>query len=81
MKFIKSDLAKKLIIILIALMIFNIAIPKEVNAAWNFSGILMKPMSSLILSFLVSIDVQIGLFMLANDATATRSWRVDRRYN
>lgn len=67
MKFIKSNLAKKLIIILIALMIFNIAIPREVNAAWNFSGILMKPITSMILSFLVSIDVQIGLFMLGAD--------------
>lgn len=67
MKFIKSNLAKKLIIILVALMIFNIAIPKQVNAAWNFSGILMKPISSLILSFLVSIDVQLSAFMLIAD--------------
>ena len=69
MKLLKSDLLKKLIIILIVLMIFNIAIPKEVRAAttWNFSGILMKPLTSLILTYLVSIDVQMGLFLSITD--------------
>lgn len=81
MKFIKSNLAKKLIIILVVLMIFNIAIPKRVDAAWNFSGILMKPISSLILSFLVSIDVQLGLIMMTSDLAVRRSrWSSRRDY-
>lgn len=71
-KFVKSDLAKKLIIILIVLMIFNVVFPKQVKA-WNFSGILMKPLTSLVLSFLVSIDVHIGVFMMGVDAVAGRS--------
>lgn len=62
MKFIKSSLAKKLIIILIILMIFNVIIPKEVKA-WDFAGILMKPISSLLLSGLISVDVSIGLLL------------------
>ena len=70
MKFIKSNFAKKIIIILILLMILSMTILKPVHAAWNFSGILMKPITNLILSFLTSIDVQLGLFMLAIDATA-----------
>lgn len=60
MKFMQSNLAKKLIIILIVLMIFNIAIPREVKA-WDLGGILLKPISSMILSVLVSIDTTIGL--------------------
>ena len=74
MKFIKSDLAKKLIIILIALMIFNIAIPKDVNAARNFTGILMKPITSVILGYLVSIDVTLGAIMIIGDMTVDRYW-------
>lgn len=62
MKFVKSKFAQKLIIILIALMIFNIAIPQEVKA-WDLGGILLKPISSLILSTLVSIDVSIGILL------------------
>lgn len=73
MKFIKSDLAKKIIIILVVLMIFNIAIPKKVHAAWNFTGILMKPINTLLLGFLVSIDVQLGLFIQGIDLAAERS--------
>lgn len=70
MKFVKSDLAKKIIIILVVLMIFNIAIPKKVHAAWNFTGILMKPINTLLLGFLVSIDVQLGLFIQGIDLVA-----------
>ena len=62
MKFIKSNIAKKLIIILIALMIFNIAVPREVKA-WDLGGILLKPLTSVILSTLVSIDVGIGIIL------------------
>lgn len=63
MKFIKSNFAKKLIIILVVLMIFNIAIPKKVHAAWNFSGILMKPITSYVLTYLVSVDVTLGFWL------------------
>lgn len=62
MKFLKSNLAQKLIIILIALLIFNIAIPPEVKA-WDIAGILMKPITSLIVSMLISVDVTIGFFL------------------
>lgn len=62
MKFVKSKFAQKLIIILIALMIFNIAIPQKVKA-WDLGGILLKPISSLILSTLVSIDTSIGILL------------------
>lgn len=79
-KFVKSDLAKKLIIILIVLMIFNVAFPKQVKA-WNFTGILMKPLTSLILGVMVSIDVHIGLFMLGVDLVAERSRWISRRNN
>lgn len=67
MKFVKSNFAKKLIIILVILMIFNIAIPKKVHASWNFSGILMKPFTYMALSFLVSVDVGIGILMSTTD--------------
>lgn len=60
MKFIKSSFAQKLIIILIAIMIFNMAIPNP-SKAWDVAGILFKPISTLIVSVLVSIDVTIGL--------------------
>ena len=62
MKFVKSKFTQKLIIILIALMIFNMAIPKTVNA-WDMGGILLKPISSLVLTFLVSVDTTMGLIL------------------
>lgn len=62
MKLLKSGLMKKLIIILIALMVFNIAVPQEVKA-WDFAGILLKPLSSLILSVMVTIDTTIGIML------------------
>lgn len=62
MKFVKSNFAQKLIIILIALMIFNIVIPKEVKA-WDLGGILLKPITSLILASMVSTDVSIGILL------------------
>jgi len=60
MKLLKSSLFKKIIIILIAIMIFNIAVPKQVSA-WDFAGILYKPLYQLILSILVTIDTTLGL--------------------
>jgi len=62
MKFVKSKFAQKLIIILIVLMIFNIAVPKQVSA-WDLGGILLKPITSAILGFLVSVDVSIGVLL------------------
>lgn len=62
MKFIKSKFAQKLIIILIALMIFNIALPHQVNA-WDLGGILLKPISAIILANMVTIDVTIGVLL------------------
>ena len=62
MKFFKSNFAKKLIIILVILMIANVAIPKEVKA-WDLGGILMKPITSIILANLVQIDVAMGVML------------------
>ena len=62
MKFIKSSLAQKLIIILIALMIFNIAVPQQVHAA-DLMGILMKPLYMAVLGIVVSVDVTLGVFL------------------
>lgn len=60
MRFFKSNFAKKLIIILIILMIANVVIPKEVKA-WDLGGILMKPITSIILANLIQVDVAMGL--------------------
>lgn len=63
MKILKSNkFAQKLIIILVVLLIFNLAIPKKVQA-WDFGGILLKPISSLVLSLIVPIDTTLGLIM------------------
>ena len=62
MKFVKSSLAKKLIIILVALMIFNIAVPHEVKA-WDVAGVLFKPFFLFCVSCLTSVDVALGLFI------------------
>lgn len=62
MKFIKRGFAQKLIIVLVALMVFNIAVPKQVKA-WDIGGVLLKPISSLILVWMASIDVQLGTFL------------------
>lgn len=62
MKLLKNSLMKKLIIILIVLIVFNIAVPQEVKA-WDFAGILFKPIFSLALSFMVTIDTTIGVIL------------------
>lgn len=62
MKFFKSNFAKKLIIVLIVLMIFNLAIPKRVKA-WDVGGVLLKPFTAIGLVVLVSIDVGLGLII------------------
>lgn len=75
MKFIKSNFAKRLIIILVALMIFNIAIPQEVNAGIldgvveAAGGILFIPLKMLILTSTANINIQLGLFL--NGGTGT----------
>lgn len=62
MKFFKSNFAKKLIIVLIVLMIFNLAIPRRVKA-WDVGGVLLKPFTAIGLVVLVSIDVGLGLII------------------
>lgn len=59
MKLSKSKFSKRLIIVLIILMIFNVVAPKKVKA-WDLGGILIKPFSAIVLSNLVTIDVTIG---------------------
>lgn len=60
MKLSKSKFSKRLIIILIILMIFNVIVPKKVKA-WDLGGILIKPFSAIVLSHLLTIDVTIGI--------------------
>lgn len=62
MKLSKSKFSKRLIIVLIILMIFNVVAPKKVKA-WDLGGILIKPFSAIVLSNLVSIDVTIGTLL------------------
>lgn len=66
MKFIKSSVFKKIVIMLIVIILFNALIPPEVKA-WDLAGILMKPLSSLILVVMVSIDATLGVFLTAAD--------------
>lgn len=70
MNFVKSNLAKKIIIILITLMIFNIAVPKTVNAM-DLGGILFKPIAQLLLTVIVSIDTTIGIFLSSTSFALT----------
>lgn len=77
MKFFKSNFAKKLIIILVILMIANIAIPKEVKA-WDLGGILMKPITSIILANLVQIDVTMGIILNGLSIGVTAIGRIYR---
>lgn len=62
MKLIKSSFMQKVIIVLVALIIFNAAIPQEVKAI-DYGGILLKPISTIILYILVEIDVYIGIML------------------
>ena len=71
MKFIKSGFVQKLIIILIALMIFNIAVPKQVSA-WDLGGILLKPICTLTLVQLGIIDVTLGVFLVGGSVALER---------
>jgi len=68
MKIIKSNWAKKLIIILIVLMIFNIVIPKQAQA-WDLMGILGKPIYAGCLATLVVTDTTLGLLLTGLSAS------------
>lgn len=66
MKFVKSDLAKKLIIILIVLLLFNALYP-SMSYAWDLGGILLQPVYWLILSSIIPTDLLWGsVVKLAN---------------
>ena len=76
MKFIKSDLTKKLIIILIVLLLFNAVYPIVTYAAVDFGGILLQPLAWLILAVAVPVDLAISAIIkdmntsnIAEDAT------------
>lgn len=73
MKFVRSGFGQKLIIILIALMIFNIAVPKQVSA-WDVGGILLKPIATIVLLHLVTIDVTLGVFLVGINLAIERCW-------
>jgi len=59
MKFVKSDLAKKLIIILIVLLLFNTLYP-SMSYAVDLGGILLQPLYWLLLGIFIPIDIAIG---------------------
>ena len=62
MKLLKNSLMKKLIIILIALIVFNIAVPQE-SKAWDAAGILYKPLLSVSFGLLLTVDTTIGIML------------------
>ena len=61
MNFIKSSLAKKILLILIAILLFNFAIPQEVKAAGIVESILFKPLASLLYNIVVSVEALLGM--------------------
>lgn len=66
MKFAKNNLAKKLIIILIVLLLFNTLYP-SMSYAWDIGGILLQPVYWLLLSVYIPVDIAMGsLIMLTN---------------
>lgn len=60
MKFIQSSLAKKLIIVLIALLLFNVAYP-SMSYAVDIGGILLQPLYWLLLGIYIPADLTMGL--------------------
>lgn len=62
MRFVKSNVAKKLVIVLIVLMIFNIIMPKS-SKAWDLMGILNKPIYALATGVALNVDAHIGLLL------------------
>lgn len=62
MRFVKSNVAKKLVIVLIILMIFNIIMPKS-SKAWDLMGILNKPIYALNTGVALQIDANIGILL------------------
>ena len=59
MKFVKSNFAKKIIILLIIVMVSNLALPLQVNAV-DVGGILFKPVAQIVLSILVTLNITIS---------------------
>ena len=66
MKFVKSNFAKKIIIILVAIMMFNVAMPTVANAGvvdWALDaagGIFFIPLKALLLSVTTNININLG---------------------
>ena len=65
MKLVKSNLAKKLIIILVAIMLFSTIAPTRVSAA--AINILVNPVTGLISRFISAIDMLMGGILLGED--------------
>ena len=59
MKFVKSDLAKKLIIILVVLLLFNTLYP-SMSYAIDLGGILLQPVYWLLLGIYIPADLVLG---------------------
>ncbi len=66
MKILKNDLSKKLIIVLIVLLLFNTIYP-TMTFAWDFGGILMKPLVAFILASMVPSDIVLGMLIKWSD--------------
>lgn len=66
MKFVKSDLAKKLIIILIVLLLFNALYPSMTYAV-DLGGILLQPLYWLLLGIYIPTDLLIGATIQLKD--------------
>lgn len=59
MKFVKSNLAKKLIIVLIIVLLFNTLCPTMLYAV-DLGGILLQPLYWLLLGILIPADLVMG---------------------
>ena len=62
MNFTKNSLAKKLIIVLITLLVFNVFYPTMTYAV-DFGGILLEPIYWLLCSIYVPVDLTLGAFL------------------
>lgn len=68
MKFVRSDLAKKLMIILIVLLLFNALYP-SMSYAVDFGGILLQPFYWLLLGIYIPADLTLGFTMFMQEFT------------
>ena len=65
MDLVKSNFAKKLILVLVVIIVFNAVMPKQVMAAdWDIGGLLFKPLISLAASIIGTLDVLVGWVMI-----------------